>query len=43
MSMGSTSAANATNTTIGLMMANIVPVEVATPSPTHGAGKESQP
>lgn len=41
MSMGSTSAANAT--IAGLMTANIIPGEVATPSPTHGAGKESQP
>lgn len=40
MSMGSTSAANAT---IGLMMANIIPDEVMAAAPPHGAGKESQP
>ncbi|MFM4650561.1 hypothetical protein [Aeromonas bivalvium] len=40
MNMGSTSA---TSATISLMMANIVPDEVAATTPSHGAGKESQP
>ncbi|MFM4965559.1 hypothetical protein ACEUBT_17760 [Aeromonas bivalvium] len=40
MNMGSISA---TSATISLMMANIIPDEVAATTPSHGAGKESQP